>query len=93
VMAALTESWDPASPDYVGRFRMLLTGANGQPAAATYVRAPGDDAHRAFAIGVVRIEDGRIAEIVAFHEPALFPLFGLPATAPAPSPAPPSGRG
>ena len=40
----------------------------------------GDDAYRAFAIGVLRIEDGGIAEMVAFHEPAMFPAFGLPAT-------------
>jgi ketosteroid isomerase-like protein len=43
---------------------------------------PRDDTFRAFAIGLTRIEDGRIAEMVAFHDPALFPLFGLPATAP-----------
>jgi RNA polymerase sigma-70 factor (ECF subfamily) len=88
VMAALTESWDPRSPDVVGRFRMLATRANGQPAVATYVRSPGDDAHRAFAIGVLRIKAGRIAEMVAFHEPALFPAFGLPPTAPDAPPAP-----
>jgi RNA polymerase sigma-70 factor (ECF subfamily) len=80
VMAALTESWDRRSPHHVGRFRMLATRANGQPAAAGYLRAPGDDAYRAFAIGVLRIEDGHIAEMVAFHEPALFRAFGLPAT-------------
>ena len=89
VMAALIESWDPRSPDHVGRFRMVPTRANGQPAVAAYVRAPGDDVHRAFAIGVLRIGGGRIAEIVAFHEPALFAVFGLPATAT----APPPGRG
>jgi RNA polymerase sigma-70 factor, ECF subfamily len=83
VMAAFADSWDPRSPNYVGRFRMLPTRANGQPALATYLRGPSDDAHRAFAIGVLRIEGGRIAEIVAFHDPALFPMFGLPATAPA----------
>jgi RNA polymerase sigma-70 factor (ECF subfamily) len=27
---------------------------------------------------VVRVQAGRIIEIVAFHEPALFPSFGLP---------------
>jgi RNA polymerase sigma-70 factor (ECF subfamily) len=92
-MAALTESWDPRSPDYIGRFRMVPTRANGQPAVAAYLRGAGDDAHRAFGIGVLGIEGGRIAEIVAFHDPALFPLFGLPATAPAPASAPPPGRG
>jgi hypothetical protein len=89
VMAALIESWDPRSPDHVGRFRMLATRANGQPAVAAYPRAPGDGApvHRAFAIAVLRIEDVRIADMVAFHEPALFPAFGLPDTVPAALPA------
>jgi hypothetical protein len=35
----------------------------------------------------VQVEDGRIAEMVAFHDPALFPIFGLPPTVPATSPA------
>jgi RNA polymerase sigma-70 factor (ECF subfamily) len=47
---------------------------------AGYLRAPGDDAHRAFAVGVLRIEGGRIGEIVAFHDPALLPAFDLPET-------------
>jgi len=79
VLAALTVSWDPASPDYVGSFRMLATGANGQPAAASYVRRPPEQSYTAFAIGVMRVQDGRIAEITAFHEPALFRAFRLPA--------------
>jgi RNA polymerase sigma-70 factor (ECF subfamily) len=82
VMAALTESWDPRSPGHVGRFRMRPIRANGQPAGATWVRAPGDDTYRAFALGVLRIDDGRITEMVAFHDPELFPRFGLPATLP-----------
>ena len=85
VMAALTESWDPRSPDHVGRFRTLATGANGQLGVATYVRAPGDElaGYRAFAVGVVRIEGGLIAEMVAFHDPTLFRAFGLPEALPA----------
>lgn len=42
--------------------------------------ATGDDAFQPFAIGLLRVEAGRIAELVAFHDPALFPLFDLPAT-------------
>ena len=85
LMAALTESWDPRSRDYVGRFRMVATRANGQPAVAAYVRAPVEatTGYRAFAIGVVRIEGGRIAEMVAFHDTALFAAFGLPECLPA----------
>jgi RNA polymerase sigma-70 factor, ECF subfamily len=78
VMGAFTESWNLRSPSYVGRFRMLPTRANGQPALATYVRGPGDESYRPFAIGVLRVEGGRIAEMVAFHDPGLFPRFGLP---------------
>jgi RNA polymerase sigma-70 factor (ECF subfamily) len=83
VMAALTDSWNPQSPNYVGRFRMVPVGANRQPGAAAYLRAPGDTEFRAFAIGVLRIEGGAIAEITAFHEPRLFAAFGLPMTFPA----------
>ncbi|WP_291413759.1 sigma-70 family RNA polymerase sigma factor [Actinophytocola sp.] len=79
VMATLTASWNPSRPDYVGRFRVLPTAANGRPALASYVRAPGDTAFRAFAIVVLRVADGRIAELTAFHDTSLFAAFDLPA--------------
>jgi RNA polymerase sigma-70 factor (ECF subfamily) len=82
VLAGLAASWDPGSPAYVGRFRMLPTRANRQPAAAAYVRGPGEAAYHPFAIGVLRIEDGRIAEATAFHDPGLFAAFALPTTLP-----------
>ncbi|HEX3815780.1 MAG TPA: sigma-70 family RNA polymerase sigma factor [Mycobacteriales bacterium] len=82
VMAALTTSWDPGSPAYVGRFRMVPTGANAQPAAAGYVRGRDDDAFHPFAIVVLRVEREHIAELTAFHDPAVFAAFGLPATLP-----------
>jgi RNA polymerase sigma-70 factor (ECF subfamily) len=78
VVAALAAGWDPRLPEYVGRFRLVPTRANRQPAAAAYVRRGDDPAYRAFAIGVLRIDGGRIAEITAFHEPELFPAFALP---------------
>jgi RNA polymerase sigma-70 factor, ECF subfamily len=78
VMAALATSWDPGSPWYVGQFRMVPTRANRQPAVAAYVRRPDDPAYRAFAITVLRIEDGRIVEATAFHDLGLFPAFALP---------------
>jgi RNA polymerase sigma-70 factor (ECF subfamily) len=79
VLAALAASWSRDSPGYVGRFQMVPTRANRQPAAAAYVRRPDDPAYRAFAIAVLRIEDGRIVELTAFHDPGLFPAFALPA--------------
>jgi RNA polymerase sigma-70 factor, ECF subfamily len=82
VMAALAASWDPGLPGYVGRFRMVPTQANRQPAAAGYVRGLDDSGYSAFAISVLRIEDGRIVEITAFHDPGLFPAFALPLALP-----------
>jgi RNA polymerase sigma-70 factor (ECF subfamily) len=60
------------------RFRMLPARANGHPAAAAYVRTGEEPGFRAFAISVLRIEDGLVAEVVAFHETHLFPAFDLP---------------
>ncbi|NDL55518.1 sigma-70 family RNA polymerase sigma factor [Phytoactinopolyspora sp. XMNu-373] len=60
-----------------GRFRMLAAGANRQPAAAAYVRRPGDTLYRAFAIELLRFEHGRIVEITAIHDIPFEP-FGLP---------------
>jgi RNA polymerase sigma-70 factor, ECF subfamily len=82
VLATLTVSWDPAGPYYLGHFRMVPTAANGMPAVGAYVRAPGDDTYRAFAIGVLRVEGGLIAEMSAFHDPGLFAAFGLPMSFP-----------
>ncbi len=60
-----------------GDWRLLPTVANRMPTAASYLRAPGDTVHRAFKFDVLRIVDGRIAEITTFG-PALFAQFGLP---------------
>jgi RNA polymerase sigma-70 factor (TIGR02960 family) len=62
-----------------GEWRLLPTRANRQPAAASYLRAPGDTELRAFKLDVLRLEGGRIAEITTF-DTALFPAFGLPPT-------------
>jgi RNA polymerase sigma-70 factor (ECF subfamily) len=93
VMAALTTSWDPGSPHYVGRFRMQPLGVNGQLGGATYRQAPDDPTgpFRAFALGALRVEGGWLAEMVAFHDPGLFPLFDLPDELPPGSPAPGQG--
>src|SRR5204863_3931323 len=80
VIGALTASWDAGSPGYVGRFRMVPTAANRQPAVAAYVYRPDEPVYRAFAISVLRIADGRIQEMTAFHDPGLFAAFGLAMT-------------
>jgi RNA polymerase sigma-70 factor (ECF subfamily) len=63
-----------------GDYRMVATAANGQPAIAGYLRGPGDSEYRALVIEVLRIEDGRIAEILDFGDERLFAAFGLPLT-------------
>jgi RNA polymerase sigma-70 factor (ECF subfamily) len=63
-----------------GHLRTLTAAANSQPAAAHYLRRPGESAYRPLALDVLRIEGGRIAEITSFVFPELFPAFGLPPT-------------
>jgi RNA polymerase sigma-70 factor, ECF subfamily len=76
IATAVAKAFDPASP-YYGDWRAVPTGANMQPAAAFYVRRRGEGQFRAFALDVLRIEDGMVADITAF--PAdVFGAFGLP---------------
>ncbi|MES9537279.1 RNA polymerase subunit sigma-70 [Actinomadura sp. NPDC000600] len=79
IIGMLRQTFDPASPAYIGRWRHLPTRANGQPAVAGYVQRPGTSVYRAQVLDVLRVEDGLIAEITSF-EPHLFPAFGLPLT-------------
>ena len=64
-------------PDADGDWRLRPTRANRMPAAASYLRRPGDAQFRAFKLDVLRIRNGLIAEITTFGT-ALFPAFGLP---------------
>ena len=66
-------------PPSMGDWRLVPTRANRQPAAASYLRAPGDTVYRAFKLDVLRVEDGAIAEITTFGS-ALFEAFGLAET-------------
>jgi RNA polymerase sigma-70 factor (TIGR02960 family) len=64
-------------PPSMGDWRAVPTRANRRPAAACYLRAPGDAVYRAFKLDVLRVEDGAIAEITTFNAD-LFAAFGLP---------------
>ena len=68
-------------PNRDGDWRLVPTRANRMPTAASYLRAPGDDAFRAFKLDVLRVADGKIAEITTFGR-VLFPHFGLPEVLP-----------
>jgi RNA polymerase sigma-70 factor (TIGR02960 family) len=62
-----------------GEWRLLPTMANRMPTAASYLRQRGDAVFRAFKFDVLRIRNGKIAEITTFG-PSLFPQFGLSPT-------------
>jgi RNA polymerase sigma-70 factor (ECF subfamily) len=66
-------------PEREGDWRLVPTRANRQPAAASYLRAIGDDTYRAFKLDVLRVAEGRITEITTF-DAALFEQFGLAPT-------------
>jgi RNA polymerase sigma-70 factor (ECF subfamily) len=61
----------------MGEWRLVATSANRQPAAASYLRAPGDTQYRAFKFDILRCVDGGIAEITTF-DATLFGQFELP---------------
>jgi RNA polymerase sigma-70 factor (ECF subfamily) len=64
-------------PGRDGDWRLVRTAVNRMPAAASYLRRPGDAEFRAFKLDVLRVEGDRIAEITTFG-PAPFPALGLP---------------
>lgn len=78
--AAITGLLERAyGPQREGDWRLLPTRANRMPAAASYLRAFGDDTFRAFKLDVLRVRGDRIAEITTF-DARLFEQFGLPPT-------------
>jgi RNA polymerase sigma-70 factor, ECF subfamily len=63
-----------------GDYRLVACGANLQPAVGIYLRSPGDDRFRITALEVLRIENGRIVEIIDYDLPHMYAAFGLAAT-------------
>uniref|UniRef100_A0AAU3HZN5 RNA polymerase sigma factor n=1 Tax=Streptomyces sp. NBC_01393 TaxID=2903851 RepID=A0AAU3HZN5_9ACTN len=59
-------------------WRLRPTTANGQPALAAYVRAPGDDTHRLHTLQVFTADHGAVSHTVVFQLPTVFAAFGLP---------------
>jgi RNA polymerase sigma-70 factor (ECF subfamily) len=62
-----------------GRFRLVATGANGQPAFGTYVLEE-DGVHHGHGVAVLTLAGGRIARLTAFNDAGLIQTFGLPPT-------------
>ncbi|NUR91401.1 MAG: sigma-70 family RNA polymerase sigma factor [Nonomuraea sp.] len=64
-----------------GRWLLVPTTANGQPAFAEY-RHEGDGLYRAHGVQVLTLIGDRVARITAFNDAGLIPVFGLePVTA------------
>jgi RNA polymerase sigma-70 factor, ECF subfamily len=70
---------DLFGPDNPGDWRLVATRANGQLAAANYIRAWGESEYRAATLDVFTIADSMFVEITTFGSD-LFPAFGLPMT-------------
>ncbi|SFW57391.1 RNA polymerase subunit sigma-70 [Amycolatopsis australiensis] len=76
--ATVLEGWAPVLRGPM-ELSMIPTRANGVPAVATYLRH--DGRFHAFALNVLRVADGQVAEVTTFA-PAVFPAFGLPPVPP-----------
>jgi SnoaL-like domain/Sigma-70, region 4 len=76
-MAALLQ--EAFGPPGMGEWRCTATWANRQPAAACYLRAPGESAYRALTLDVLVVEDDKVVEITTFGD-GVFQALGLPAT-------------
>jgi RNA polymerase sigma-70 factor (TIGR02960 family) len=61
----------------MGEWRLVPTAVNRMPAAASYLRRPGDLRFRAFKLDVLQVSDDMIAEITTFG-PEPFAALGLP---------------
>jgi RNA polymerase sigma-70 factor (ECF subfamily) len=66
---------------YAG-FRLVPTGANGQPAFALYYRTQDSAEFRAHSLQVLTLRDGEIEVLTNFRNARLFDAFGLPAVLP-----------
>jgi RNA polymerase sigma-70 factor, ECF subfamily len=78
----IVDSWTEGGafdPNRFGHMRGVVTRANMQPAVVNYLKRPDDSEYRLMALDVIRIEEGRIAEIVTFP-PEQLAGFELPPT-------------
>lgn len=73
-IVGLTQNKCPAEKP--GDMKMLPITANGQPAAAMYMRS--GDKHLPFQLHVLDVKPGGVSHVVAFLDTSVFPMFGLP---------------
>jgi RNA polymerase sigma-70 factor (ECF subfamily) len=75
-------SRDKCPAERAGDMRLVPTTANGQTAAAMYLRNPDTGVHEAFQLHALDTTADGISHVVAFMDPRLFEKFGLPAALP-----------
>jgi RNA polymerase sigma-70 factor (ECF subfamily) len=61
-----------------GEHLLVPAAANLQPTFAVYLRAPGESRYRPLALAVLRVDQGRVIEVIHWDRPELFEAFGLP---------------
>lgn len=69
-------SRDKCPAEAAGDMQLIPITANGQPAAAMYLRD--GDRHMPFQLHVLDVKPGGISHVVAFLDTSVFPKFGLP---------------
>lgn len=74
--AIVALSRDKCPAEKAGDMVLLPTTANGQPAAAMYMR--NGDKHLPFQLHVLDMKPGGVSHVVAFLDTSVFPKFGLP---------------
>lgn len=75
--ASSVEEWWRGPGQVCRGSRVVVTSANGRPAAAVY-HAAAENRWEPFAIHVLDVVDGRLAAITHFMGPSVFEEFGLP---------------
>ena len=71
-------AFGPGAAGQFGQFGAIATAANRQPAMALYARGPGQSSRLPFALVVLRVRGGAIAELTLFRRPDIFGTWGLP---------------
>lgn len=77
-LAAVRDFTERVPMGSCGQWRHVPTGANGQPAVASYLRADGSDVFGAWSIDVFTLRDDRVSAITSFIGATHFAAFGLP---------------
>jgi RNA polymerase sigma-70 factor, ECF subfamily len=79
---AIVEAWVKGGfgDESWGHLRCVRTRVNAQPAVACYLKRPGRAEYRPLVLDVLRIEDGAVAEVIAFPLEPLVEALRLPRT-------------